>query len=982
MADKEGTAAEAPKKEEVAKDEKPKDEKNKDEKDLTDILNVKERTSLTLLLANATEAMRQNIVDNFDATATLDMGLLDESQSEEDKFNNANIDPATADVEKYDQERKLKADREKEISTKAMQKLKGSALKAYDGWREEVIQRVGEVVNNRETAQQQQSEAKSEPRPPAPSRTVSALGKEEDKSTSLHDLFPPIKTPLLKLDTEKRQLILHSLLLLFLSLEHYSAPSRILLLYVASSLHLPVEMLSKDEAKVAQGLMEAAKHMSGDEEIQKKAEANKDSRKWKVGIASVAGAAIVGITGGMAAPLVAAGVGTVMGGLGLGTTAAAGYLGAVAGSTYVVGGLFGAYGGRMTGQMMDNFARDVEDFSFQPVHGPKKSIEDAKKASSEDRRLKVTVGISGWLTEKEEVVKPWRVLGHGAEVFALRWELEALMNLGHSMNELVTSAAWGYAQKEVIKRTIFADLMGAMWPIGLLKVARLVDNPFSVAKTRAEKAGEVLADALIHKAQGERTVTLIGYSLGARVIYSCLMTLAKREVFGLVESVVLMGAPVPSDTREWRIMRTAVSGRLVNVYSENDYILGFLYRTSSIQYGIAGLQKIEGLPGVENIDVSDTISGHLRYRYLVGNILQKIGFEDIDMEEVKREEEELKKMEEEEKKKSLARQMHFKKEHGEADKVDTNSKETDELEKSAKAKTDQSMMEWAYEQLTLAGISRGVSTLSNIATDPEKAASAASSGLDSVNATYNDLSKGKVDTDVQNTHLTYLQRAYAYLPAMSGTLGGKEKAAVEGAAGKATEKAAIGDTAGKATEKAPDVPADVPQTGSRSYLARAYASLPEMPHMVGSGSPEQTPRKGEVKADAPQQSYLSMASSYIPSLGYGSKASPEAAPAKAGTEATEDAEKEISSATEGAEKEIPSATKREEKETPAATEDVEEETSVAKENVPSTGSVSASDSAPAEEGTNTAKDTPAAPRRKAPKLGPKGEWAAKKAAKE
>ena len=63
-------------------------------------------------------------------------------------------------------------------------------------------------------------------------------------------------------------------------------------------------------------------------------------------------------------------------------------------------------------------------------------------------------------------------------------------------------------------------------------------------------------------------------------------------------------------------MRTAVSGRLVNVYSENDYILAFLYRTSSIQYGVAGLMPVSGLLGVENVDVSETVNGHLKYRYV------------------------------------------------------------------------------------------------------------------------------------------------------------------------------------------------------------------------------------------------------------------------------------------------------------------------------------------------------------------------------
>lgn len=667
-----------------------------DNQDLTTILDSHQRGELTLLIASATESMRKSIEDNFDPTAMLSPDLIAELTSEDDKIMNPNIDPATVDVEQYDRERKVKEQREKELSAPKMKELKAAALKNFDEWREGIIQRVGEVVNSKETAEHQKAQAKEvqSVHDPGDKKIDPKAKGDESVLNALHDLYPPISTSLASLEEEKRILILHSMLLLMLSLEHYIAPSRILLLYLTSSLKLPVEVLTEDEEKVARGLLEAAKHMSGEEETQKKVEENKQSRKWKVGLASVAGAAIIGVTGGLAAPLVAAGVGSVMGGLGLGATAAAGYLGTVAGSTVIVGGLFGAYGGRMTGQMMDAYAREVEDFAFLPVRGSRRVFEKEKEAAEENRRLRVTIGISGWLTEKEEIITPWRVIGKGAEAFALRWELEALMNLGNSMQAMVSSAAWGYAKSEIIKRTIFAEMMSALWPIGLLKVSRVVDNPFSVAKARAEKAGEVLADALINKAQGERPVTLIGYSLGARVIYTCLMSLAKRRAFGLVESVVLIGAPTPSSTSDWRVMRSVVAGRLINVYSENDYVLGFLYRTSSIQLGVAGLQKVEGLRGVENVDVSDTVSGHLRYRYLVGSILKKIGFEDIELEEVEKEEQALRVMEEEEKKSSLLRQK-----EGKKDGDENADQEADKLEKEVQQKTQKSMMQRAAEQL-------------------------------------------------------------------------------------------------------------------------------------------------------------------------------------------------------------------------------------------------------------------------------------------
>lgn len=147
---------------------------------------------------------------------------------------------------------------------------------------------------------------------------------------------------------------------------------------------------------------------------------------------------------------------------------------------------------------------------------------------------------------------------------------------------------------------------------------------------RADKAGAVLADLIMNKVQGERGVTLVGYSIGARVIYACLMSLAERRAFGLVENAVMMGTPAPSCAEAWCAMKSVVPGRFVNVFSENDCLLGFLYRTSSIQYGVAGLERIDGIDGVENVDVSAKVSDHLRYRYLVGSILKLINWEDTD----------------------------------------------------------------------------------------------------------------------------------------------------------------------------------------------------------------------------------------------------------------------------------------------------------------------------------------------------------------
>jgi len=693
---------------------------DEEQQDLKSILSGEQCEGLVQLTASITNRMRRTIEDNFNATATLKFG---DDDKDEDKFASLDYDPGTVDVAAYDKEKKLREERQKELSTPKVKELKTASLKWFDEWRAGFLKRVDETVNPGNTTSLQRAQKEGTGKTslagqrPVQIMSADANAKEAEKtSPKLEQLFPRVATSLTKMEIARRELVLHSFLLLLLSLEHYNAASRVFLLYLASSLKLGLKALREDEEQTAKGLLEAAKQISASKETLAKGKESEESRRWKMRLATVAGAAIVGLSGGFAAPMIAASVGAMMGEMGLGASAAAGYLGAVAGNTYLVGSLFGAYGGRMTGEMMRNLSADVNDFAFLPVHGERKEHEDSIDAVTDTRRLRVVIAITGWLLEKEEVVTPWKVLKPSAEIFALRFELETLMSLGQSINTMSANSAYEYAQTAFNQRSMVTDLTSVIWPLALVKIARVVENPFNLAKARADKAGKVLADALINHTQGERPVTLIGYSSGARVIYSCLTSLAERRAFGLVESVVMLGAPVPSDIGTWRSMRTAISGRLVNVYSKNDYLLAFLYRTSSLQYGVAGLMPISGLSGVENFDVSETVSSHLRYRYLVGSILQKIGFEDIDKDEVAKEAEAFKTMTAEDNRhdyigevKESAGEIY--KQYAKGGKQPPPRKISDKeadrqvsaMEKEVQQKTQTGLMQWAVEQLYLSG---------------------------------------------------------------------------------------------------------------------------------------------------------------------------------------------------------------------------------------------------------------------------------------
>jgi len=127
----------------------------------------------------------------------------------------------------------------------------------------------------------------------------------------------------------------------------------------------------------------------------------------------------------------------------------------------------------------------------------------------------------------------------------------------------------------VLGSTILVALMASLQlPIVLTKLSYLIDNPWAVSQARADMAGLILADSLIDRNLGTRPITLVGFSLGSRVIFGCLKELAKRGQFGVIQNVYLFGTPVVAKKDEYIKAKSVVPGRFVNGYATNDWILG------------------------------------------------------------------------------------------------------------------------------------------------------------------------------------------------------------------------------------------------------------------------------------------------------------------------------------------------------------------------------------------------------------------------
>src|ERR1700734_4021724 len=132
---------------------------------------------------------------------------------------------------------------------------------------------------------------------------------------------------------------------------------------------------------------------------------------------------------------------------------------------------------------------------------------------------------------------------------------------------------------------------------------------------------------------GQRPISLAGYSLGARVVYYCLLELAKCKAYGLVQDVFLFGTPVIIKQKECLRAQSVVAGRFVNGYKNNDWILGYLFRASTPGLGrVAGLQPIENCGDIENLDCTELVGGHLLYREVMPRLMKEVGFLVLDEE--------------------------------------------------------------------------------------------------------------------------------------------------------------------------------------------------------------------------------------------------------------------------------------------------------------------------------------------------------------
>ncbi|KAG0182501.1 hypothetical protein DFQ29_003727 [Apophysomyces sp. BC1021] len=434
-----------------------------------------------------------------------------------------------------------------------------------------------------------------------------------------------------------RWTVMCDLFLLCLSSETYDARSRVFIARIAYYLSLDWFHVLGYEKRIADHLLQndpwetetvttfttTQTNMDESTAVRNEAERvgrNKQRRKKRfvmIGLATIGGGLILGLSAGLMAPVIAGGLGALL--TTVGVTGTSGFLGGTAGIALITGGATLA-GSRLGAVSMNKRMKAIHTFEFLPIRA--------------EEHVNCIITITGWLpntdNNEEATSLPFSTLDPlMGDHFSLYWEPDMLVALGGAFKIFATEAVTFSIQQALAHTIMGALLAGLTWPLALTKLGYLVDNPWANGLDRARLAGLILADSIMNRNLGARPVTLIGYSLGARVIFYCLLELARMNAYGLVETVALFGTPVSASKAQWKECTTVVSGRFINGYATNDWLLGFLFRASTAGLGnVAGLRPLEDIDGnrVQNLDCTDLLKGHLYYRSAMPKLLKRAGF--------------------------------------------------------------------------------------------------------------------------------------------------------------------------------------------------------------------------------------------------------------------------------------------------------------------------------------------------------------------
>ncbi|MEZ9885049.1 DUF726 domain-containing protein [Vibrio splendidus] len=361
----------------------------------------------------------------------------------------------------------------------------------------------------------------------------------------------------------------------------------------------------------------------------------KDTNFKKIGTTAaytVGGAAVIAPLALAAAPAIGGAIGTSILGysgaaatnaglatLGGGAIAAGGA--GMAGGVAVVTAAGSALGGKYGAVISNSYFGEIDGFEIVKI----------KPGSGTP-----ILCIDGFLNEKsakspDSWLQPITQIYPENPIYYIKWESKRLRDLATSFS--------GVGGKEAGKNAILKASMSAskaaakkLAPVGLaIQALGLVSNPWSIASIKAYQTGALLADII---ARTDEKYILVGHSLGARVIYSCLSALKTIEDKKYIDTVHLLGGAVnnlcSNDQKDaskpnWYGVEKAVYGNIYNYFSKKDDVLKYLYRVGEgvkFDFGDPIGRNPVSHQHFTNIDVTNIVAGHTLYKERILDFLR------------------------------------------------------------------------------------------------------------------------------------------------------------------------------------------------------------------------------------------------------------------------------------------------------------------------------------------------------------------------
>ncbi|MBE3043872.1 DUF726 domain-containing protein, partial [Candidatus Bathyarchaeota archaeon] len=256
----------------------------------------------------------------------------------------------------------------------------------------------------------------------------------EENPESLPDVRTPSQLPSSsKLDIDLRWTVLCDLFLVLIADSSYDARSRCLLERVAKGMKIPWIDICRFEKRVTDAIeMQQAAELENwneDDHMEDRRKMALKRRYMMMGLATVGGGLVIGLSAGLLAPMIGAGLAAGFTTIGVGGTSS--FL-AGAGGAAVITSSAAASGSIIGGRAAGRRTGAVKTFEYRPLHN--------------NKRVNLIITVSGWMTGKVDDVRlPYSTVDSiMGDIYSVLWEPELLRSMGDTMNILATEVSWSH----------------------------------------------------------------------------------------------------------------------------------------------------------------------------------------------------------------------------------------------------------------------------------------------------------------------------------------------------------------------------------------------------------------------------------------------------------------------------------------------------------------------------------------------------------